>query len=293
MKLFFLKNISKTISFTGVLELEGEDLNKFFRDMETPAHDKWKPESHSNPELAKEYFQELKKWVTDKVNELGEQDYSDERDIVGLGSILNVNVDHENSKEKREGLNNLLGEIEKIEVEAISKTQGYYIPGSENEIPNKNKEQEKVQGTISEDGSTDAIRILKGTRKRKKTEQHRGFFEEEGKDIITKTIGKGSPYPLMNLRVMRLSDGKYRITYTLPRDLSSGHIEIVTVGENGKKVKLNVIEVHSIKNSGDLFVSNGEIKFKEMKGKEKVQLEFKLPELRNYAMEVKIYEHKQ
>lgn len=292
MKLFLMKNISKTISFTGVLELEGEALNKFFRDMETPSHDKWKTENHSNPILAKEYLEELKAWVVDRVNELGEQDYSDERNITGLGAILNVNIDDEDKIEKTEGLNNFLGDIERVEVEASSKTQGYYVPGSNNDILKKNNNMhQKEKGTINEEGSTDAIRILKGKRKRKKTEHHRGFSEVDGNDMVAKITGKGHPYPLIDVRVMNLSCGKYRVSYTLPKDLSSGHVEIVTVGENGKKIKLNIIEARSIKNCESVIADNGDIRFKKMRGNEKVQLEFKLPESRNYAMEVKVYEH--
>ncbi len=290
MKLFLMKNISKTISFTGVLELEGEELNKFFREMETPAHDKWKIENHSNPTLAKEYLEELKKWVVDRVNELGEQDYSDEIDITGLGSVLNVNTDENEDREKAEGLNNFLGDIKKIEVEISSKTHGYYIPGAGNDISNSNKKQREM-GTINEEGASDAIRILKGTRKRKTKEKHRGVSSEEGMDIVAKAIGKGQPYPLADVRVMRLSGMKYRVSYTLPKDLSSGHIEIVTVGENSKKIKLNIVGAKSNKNCDYAVADNGEIFFRGMRGKEKVQLEFTLPESRNYAMEVKVYEH--
>lgn len=290
MKLFLMKNISKTISFTGVLELEGEELNRFFREMETPAHDKWKVENHSNPVLAKEYLDELKGWVVNMVNELGEQDFSDERDVTGLGSILNINDDDEN-KDKSEGLNNFLGEIEKIEVETTSKTQGYYVPGKGDDLSSKNSERREEKGKISSEGETDAIRVLKGTRKRKKIEEHKGFTREDGDDIVSLQIGRGRAYPLSDTRVMKLSPGKYRVTYTLPTNLKSGHVEIVTVGENGKKIKLNIIAAKNIKNCDEAVAVSGDIKFQGMKGHDKVQLEFQLPDSRNYAMEVKVYEH--
>lgn len=291
MKLFLMKNISKTISFTGVLELEGEELNKFFREMETPAHDKWKVENHSNPTLAKEYLDELKEWVVSMVNDLGEQDYSDERDVTGLGSILNINDDDEEKTDKSEGLNNFLGEIEKIEVETSRKTQGYYVPGRGDDVSSKNNERKQEKGKISSEGAIDAIRVLKGTRKRKKKEKHKGFSRTDGEDIVSMQIGRGRAYPLTDTRVMKLAPGKYRVSYTLPTDLVSGHVEIVTVGENGKKIKLNIIAAKSIKNCDEATADSGEIRFRGMKGYDKVQLEFQLPETRNYAMEVKVYEH--
>ena len=41
MKLFTIGNISRLISFSGILEMQGKELNEYFREMETPAHDKW------------------------------------------------------------------------------------------------------------------------------------------------------------------------------------------------------------------------------------------------------------
>lgn len=290
MKLFLMKNISKTISFTGVLELEGERLNKFFREMETPAHDKWKVENHSNPALAKEYLEELKDWVVKRVNELGEQDYSDERDITGLGSVLNINDDEAEKGEKLEGLNNFLGQVEKIEVEASGKTQGYFVPGRGDEKTGKNEYQQE-SGKISSEGSEEAIRLLKGTRKRNKKEEHKGFSRADGADLVSMRKGSGRSYTLDDARVMKMAPGKYRMSCTLPVALSAGHVEIVTVGENGKKIKLNITSAKSVKNCEEATALNGEISFKGMKGNEKIQLEFQLPETRNYAMEVRVYEH--
>ena len=41
MKLFDMDKISNSISFTGILELEGDNLNEYFRKIENPAHDNW------------------------------------------------------------------------------------------------------------------------------------------------------------------------------------------------------------------------------------------------------------
>ena len=58
MKLFRLSHISKLVPFTGILELKGKELNSFFREMESVAHDSWEPGRHSKKQLAKEYFEE-------------------------------------------------------------------------------------------------------------------------------------------------------------------------------------------------------------------------------------------
>lgn len=291
MKLFLMKNISKTISFTAILELDGTKLNEFFREMETPAHDKWKPENHSDPVMAKKYLAELKGWIVDTVNRLGEQDYNDINDVVGLGSILNMNDNMNDNVDKAEGINNYLGNVEKIEVGVPNKIHGYFFAGEGDNNSNKNNRKRKENGVIDSDGSSDAIRVLRGYRKRKKVNQYKGFADKEGEDIISRNIGESRPYPLTDTRIIKIAPGKYKVSYILPVNLSAGYIEFVTVGENGKKIKLNIVDAKIIKNCDFVSVENGQINFKVMKGNEKVQLEFCLPEKGNYAMEVKVYEH--
>ena len=53
MKIFEKGSISSYIQFAGVLILEGEEVNRFFRPMETPQHDKWEEDRHDNKREAK------------------------------------------------------------------------------------------------------------------------------------------------------------------------------------------------------------------------------------------------
>lgn len=93
MKLFALGNISRAISFSGILEMQGEKLNEYFREMETPAHDKWLPSRHQNPDQAKLYFEELKEWIRDIVLKLGEYSSDEEIEVEGLSGILQEEFD--------------------------------------------------------------------------------------------------------------------------------------------------------------------------------------------------------
>ena len=88
MKLFRLGNLSKLVSFSGVLELEGKKLNEYFREMESVAHDDWVPGRHSNPKEAKQYFEEIKEWIRGIIASLAEFSSDDEMDVVGLGGVL-------------------------------------------------------------------------------------------------------------------------------------------------------------------------------------------------------------
>lgn len=94
MKLFALGNMSRIISFSGILEMEGKKLNEFFREMETPAHDKWLPSRHStNAPLAKEYNNELKDWIRECIQTLGEHSSDDEIEVAGLAGVLQKESD--------------------------------------------------------------------------------------------------------------------------------------------------------------------------------------------------------
>ena len=44
--------------------------------------------------------------------------------------------------------------------------------------------------------------------------------------------------PLKNVRIIKLTNGKHKASFIVPKDVANGHIEIVSVGENGKSNKL-------------------------------------------------------
>ena len=69
MKLFYLPSFSKSIAHTGILDIQGEELSKFFREMENSNHDAWDHKKHPDPDRAKNAFDELKRWIEDIFDE--------------------------------------------------------------------------------------------------------------------------------------------------------------------------------------------------------------------------------
>jgi hypothetical protein len=290
MKLFLMKDISKTISFSGILELEGKELNKFFREMETPSHDKWKPDMHSEPERAKKYVQEVKDWVSKEVNEFGTINFSDESDVKGLSSTLNEQIDDSlDNYEKSEYIKNLLGEV-KVEAPIVSnKMQGFLITQGGN--IGKLDETQKKMGTLDKDAKNAAIRTLHGTRKRTRLEKHHGRLDESGHDIVAERVGGETRCQLENVRVIRIGMGEYRISFNIPVNVASGRLEVVTIGENSRSIKLNIAEVNNIQNCKIAGISDGGLLLEDMLNEKKIKLDFSLYDTRNYAMEVRVYEH--
>lgn len=166
MKLFRLSNISRIISFTGVLELKGKSINSFFRKMETVAHDNWEPGRHDDPKLAKKYYEEIKDWIRDLVSELAEHTATDEMDIEGLSNVLRNDIDDKGDREsdnKHESLNEHLGQIDIVERPVRAFTKGFFYGDGDEQ----GKQKESTSGKVLATGDS-AVRLLKGNRKRKK-----------------------------------------------------------------------------------------------------------------------------
>lgn len=291
MKLFALGNMSRIISFSGVLEMEGKELNEFFREMETPAHDKWLPSRHStNVPLAKEYNNELKDWIRDCIQTLGEHSSDDEIEVAGLAGVLQKESDKTNQRgddSNKESLQDTIGSITIQPRTSKTKPKGLFY-GSDGNGKSKNTD---TEGTIGSDGGDPTTRNLGGTRHRSKKDSHKGRAEQGGHDTVHKRYGGDINQELKNVRVIKTSRTTYRVSFILPRDIRAGHVEIVTVGENGKSNRLAIHSASELMGCTGIKKSSEGVSFSSMKGNEKVQFEIALLDNRDYAMEVNVYEH--
>lgn len=290
MKLFRLGNLSKLVSFTGILELQGRELNSYFREMETVAHDNWVPGRHSNPKQAKAYYDELKDWIRNIIANIAEYTSDDEMDIEGLGGVLQQEPESAvpgDSDNKRENLNDYLGQIDIIQRSVHMPTKGFfYGQGAEG-----SGKTESVSGELGQGGNS-GVRILKGKRKRKQLDSHKGLPKEEGKDIVVrKKEGGETTCPLKNVRVIKQGTGRYTLTFEIPHYVNNGRIELVTVGENGKSNKLKVIDAQFVAGCTNVHLSGDTISFSGMNANEKVMINVSLAGNHDYAMGVNVYEY--
>lgn len=290
MKLFRLGNLSKLVPFTGILELKGKDLNSYFRAIETVSHDNWEPGRHSNPKQAKAYYDEIKDWIRDIVTELAEYTSDDEMDVEGLGGVLQKEpetVETGNSDNKRENLNDHLGKIDVLQRLSSTTTKGFfYGQGADG-----NRNTESTPGTLGKEGDS-GLRVLKGKRKRKKLDSHKGKANPEGKDIVYQNKPGGETYcPLKNVRIIKQGTSIYTVNFEIPRDVASGRIELVTVGENGKANSIRIASATASAGCSSVSMNGGVIEAVGMSSTEKVKINISLVDSRDYAMEVNVYEH--
>lgn len=290
MKLFAIGNISRLIIFSGILEMQGRELNEYFREMETPAHDKWLPTRYTkNQTQAKEYHNELKQWIRDIVLSLGEYSSDEEIEVEGLGGVLQKesSVATQQGESKREELYDTIGNVVvQPQVCASSKAKGLFYGTN----GNGQSQMRDTEGTVGK-GQFPTTRILGGHRTRVKKEAHKGTPTSGGHDIVHERYGGNTNQPLENLRIIKAGVGKYKVSFTAPKDISSGHIEIVAVGENGKYNKLHIKTAKEMLNCCNVGSNGVTVSFSKMKANEKAAIEFSLADSRDYAMEVNMYEH--
>ncbi|MBK5261257.1 MAG: hypothetical protein JJE17_01640 [Peptostreptococcaceae bacterium] len=291
MKLFTLGYISRAISFSGILEMRGGKLNEYFREMETPAHDKWLPSRHHNPAEAKEYFDELKEWIREIVLSLGEYSSDEEIEVEGLSGILQNESElarKQSEDDKKETLNNNLGTVMVTPRASQEKTTKGLFFGSDGV---GQAETTDVPGTVNPGGREPTTRKLGGTRTRTKRDPHVGLPNPDGNDTVHKSSGGEKNCPLENVRIVKISNNSFRVSFSLPHSILSGHAEILAVGENGKSSRLKILAADALSGCMDIRVANQKINFSSMSGNDKVSFKFSIMDNKEYAMEVNVYEH--
>lgn len=290
MKLFRLGNLSRLVPFTGILELNGKALNSYFREMETVAHDNWEPGRHKNPKQAKAFYEEIKDWIKAIITELAENTSDEEMDVEGLGGVLQrepETVIRGDSDNKRENLNDHLGQIKVLQNTSSAVVKGFfYGKGLDG-----NKNTEKTTGTLGSEGES-GLRILKGKRKRKKMDLHKGKADINGKDIvIQKKPGGETNCALKNVRIIKQGIGSYLLNFEIPNSVAKARIEIVTVGENGKSNRIRIIGAKVISGCTSVHLDNDSLVATDLLSIDRVKIQVNLADSRDYAMEVNVYEH--
>ena len=272
MKIADIKGLPKGISYTGILELKGDALNKFFRKMENPQHNSWDPQRHDDPDLAKQYKREVEGWVKDTICKKLEES-SGEETIIDVGDCFNTSA-HTDEDGANETQEKLLDTTKSIEI-SFRRTK---------HISNKSKAsgggKNRVSGDTSQGGNLIGTRTPSG--KGGGTKKGRpGVIDNEGRD----TVYSGKKISNVSARVITKGAGNNRLIVKTSEDLLYAEIEIVTIGENGKTLP---VKVQSI-TSGNAFLENGRIVIEGMAAGKKTTVDFTVHGTHKYAMGVKVY----
>ena len=273
MKIADIPSLPKGITFSGILELKDEKLNEFFREMENPQHNKWEPARHSNPELARQYKNEVEEWVRGVITKKLEERSGAESDI-NVGDLFTaVDKDDKGFKEEDKKKEGILDASKSVDV-SVSKQHRGTIKGT------GGAGSYKAKGRITDNGEATGHRHRTGTKGGKPTGRT-GFTEKGGED----TVYSGLVAVDTIARVITQSDGTYRLILTSEYDASDVKVEIVTIGENGRELSLRIQNVVS----GNASNKNGTLYLPYIKAGQKAVVVFTIAGKQKYAMGVRVY----
>lgn len=281
MKISDIPNLPKGISFVGFLELEGQKLNSFFRKMENPQHNKWEPNRHEKPDLARQYKNEVEDWVRSVIGEKIKEIAGDEIDI-DLSAYF-MAADREKSQETDEMVENVLDTVKEVEVSQDEPSDKRFkvkdVGGNLQNPPSGNKR----AGVIDDEGESKGHRRRTGKRKGATPKGRKGYVDENGQD----SVYEGMHEVFVSARIIKKSNGIDRLIFVAEENINQGELEIVTVGENGKPLQLRVKNVVGIDVSTEL--NNGHITVFNVEAGKKNKIDFEIYGNQNYAMGVRAY----
>lgn len=284
MKIADISGLPRGISFTGFLELQGKELNAFFRGMENPQHNKWEPNRHKNPDLAKLYKLEVEEWVRTIISEKIQEITGDEIDVDLTGYF--ISSDKESGSEGEVKAENILDTVKEVTFTTIEpKSRTFNVKDIGGSEPSRNGT--TVQGTIDDEGEMIGHRHRDGKRKHGNRTGRRGSITETGIDQIY----AGKREVKVSARIIKREGQANKLIFVAMDNIMQGELEIVTVGENGKPLQLNVKSVKGI--TVDASLSNGHITVRNVKKNEKNTIEFEIYGTKNYAMGVRAYGDKE
>lgn len=286
MKIFDKKGISSVIQFAGVCILEDEKINSYFREMETPQHNNWEPDRHSNPKEAKSKRTALFRYLKDTVFAKAKNTITDEMDAVGVGEFIPDTNDLEitNSENKKESISNKIRNISLEEIKDIK---------SKGTISNNGNFLDDIDG-LGNFTDDDILNSFEHKNKNKKTDFSSENYKNssgkpgDGNDIIKEKI-RVTPLKI-RLVASNSINKSYKLNFTLDKDIEDAVIEFKIAGEEGTSIP-KIEKAFDIENN-TLSSLNNFVFLKNINKDLNNSIFFILKEKENYCMEVFIYGNK-
>ncbi|MCD7808847.1 MAG: hypothetical protein LUH02_05850 [Erysipelotrichaceae bacterium] len=258
MKLFDKDHISSSIQFSGILTMDGNELNDFFAKMENPSHTKWQPDRYEDEEKvrkAKKQLKILNDWIKNTIQSIGKDHYDEEIDIEGLEGLIPEITD--NSNDKNEALTDKTSEI-------IYNEPKKSAPSSNIKTIDKGDFLYEVEDTGSLD--LDGEYETKGVPINKHSEEHNGEGSDtkgsdgDGNRPIKKTKAitsfqkrifisdnKNSEYTLVVKTNKTIRNCKLDIFVSSESKPIACKIKDAKLGNNPLKIKNNIIYISTLK----------------------------------------------
>ena len=265
MSLFLQDRISGSISFTGILLIEGNEMNRIFKNMEVPSHDAWKPERCKvQKNFYKDAYKELRDYLKAQVNHHFGQTNSESISAYGMeeffsdlenkGGSLTTNliegtVRHKATKEK-ENKRKRIRLFNKNNTGPEVETDDDFKPKGPNPKPNKNEYPPQKDKKLK--------------------------YRDLKKWLLCKNEKKG----------------EYSLTFQLDKKKKKAKFEFIGIGENGQyNIDVYNISIPTANATVDYY-HNNTIYLSDLTGKEPITINFTIDFDYKCMMEVNYYEAK-
>lgn len=244
--------------------------------MENPTHDKWEPNRHSNPVLAKQYRVEVEDWVKFVIRQKVEE-MSGAEVMIDTGNLFNTAEKLTPKTERNEDAptkENVVDTTKTVEVVVnTKKTTSVKSAGGTGK--------RKMSGTIDDVGELTGHRHRDGVEPQNPTGR-KGKEDRGGKD----NVFSGMTYVNVSARVISVGNGTNRLICIPKKSFSYGEVQVLAAGENGKSVPIRINTI--VKGTNRASVKDGKIVLHDVNSQEKIVIDFQVSGRQNYAMGVEV-----
>lgn len=247
MRIFEQGHFPRSIEFTGIFHITGEKMNREFRKMETPAHDKWVETSTSckgNERYYKKMYKELRSYIRKLIQDSFGYEIKEEIDAFGASEFLPDYPQKEGGNPSHKSV--FLPGIEGGELKPMKPvTPTLSKPGSILSDDDNDDDDGSVTGGTGHSGAAG------GTSNRSGKSKKGGRGGKGGK---TKRLNFSS-VPLAGVRsyCKNAEQGEYIVSFHIPHTAKQAKLKFHVAGEQSTfPIAVNDVKVLTGKNSAKI-----------------------------------------
>lgn len=287
MKIYDQDRISGSVYFAGVLIMEDENVNEFFRVMENPQHNAWEPSRTGvKSKLYDNVLRQLKRDIKQFIIETGQSTISDEVDAEGVGEFLPDLSQQDNTtsnKQEEESLNFKINKIELNKVKTENNSDNMAVEGNDDKISSE------LLGEYEDDGEYEGFSNGNGSHSGNRPPGVSYKKDDEGSSTL---LSSAKFIKLKSVRIMMINpiEKIYKMLLTLNDPIEKGFVEINLSGEQGsEKAKIENPTIKGILLNKKLKFKNNKILLDNISANKKNVIEFKLNYPISCSLEAKVY----
>lgn len=290
MKIFDLDRFPSSLQFSAVFTLKGEKLNGYFREMESPQHDNWEPDRHSDKN-AKNMLKELKLFIRNKIVELGKNAVEDQMDADGIGDFLPDDLIFLEKKKEEDKIDKVSDKTKKMDLKSIDsvprKRNAKTTPKSREEFNESSETGNFTEGTPDAGDAPFGIDEVEENN----LEKEFSIIKDENGFLKVKKISLVSDADI-RLILLNKKLRKYKLVITPKKNIPDACVRISLSGEQSN-LRARIRNAYENDNvASPLRIKQDKIYMNNLYENQKFSLSFILNYSDDCSMEVELYEYR-